>query len=260
VATKRKRKKITAKKVQKGAIGNFFVYGVLALLLVLGITAVGGLPERSTPQNGTIVTVVTPTLDPNHNSLQLKTFGYVVPTNLCQSEINNEPEILIGYLPSSGQSVTNTGQIKVWVNDERAPLIAPNEKVDTTQDGHIITPGNRTAQAHDRYLFEPAIYISPDTAESGESAHFPDFIKGQFNNAGKVPGNIIKGVAIDPIPPGSKKAGGPNPNGSNPNVYLAEYVWNVSSLGLTTGTYQVEFLIHDGDIDRGIGCVGITIQ
>src|SRR5215831_9740496 len=36
---------------------------------------------------------------------------------------NNEPEILVGYSPANGQSVGATGQIKVWVNDEGAPII-----------------------------------------------------------------------------------------------------------------------------------------
>jgi hypothetical protein len=40
---------------------------------------------------------------------------------------------------------------------------------------------------------------------------------------------------------------------------VAEYVWNVNSLGLSPGTYDAEFVIHDGDKDRGIGCVTIVI-
>ncbi len=37
----RKSKKLTRKKLQKGTIGNFLVFGILVLLMVLGIMAVG---------------------------------------------------------------------------------------------------------------------------------------------------------------------------------------------------------------------------
>jgi len=42
--------------------------------------------------------------------------------------------------------------------------------------------------------------------------------------------------------------------------YTAEFVWNVNTLGLAAGTYIAEFVIHDGDRDRGVGCVTIIIQ
>ena len=259
---KRKRGKTTAKKIQRGTVGNFFVFGVVALLLVLGITAVGGLPPQSYPNTGQVVNIITPTQGPNYNNLQLKTFGYastVTIPALCKSKaVNNEPEILVGYQPAPGQAVSASGQIKVWVNDEGAPFIAPGENVNLTT-GQVISPGNRAAKASDGYLYEPALYIAPYTAESGGNAHFPDFIKGQFNNN---PPNdkVVNGAPYDTIPPGSNPPGGPNPNGNRPNQYTAEYIWNVANLGLTTGTYEAEFLIHDGDRDRGVGCVTIQIQ
>ena len=42
-------------------------------------------------------------------------------------------------------------------------------------------------------------------------------------------------------------------------MYSTEVVWDVSALGLAPGTYVGEFVIHDGDHDRAIGCVTITI-
>jgi hypothetical protein len=41
--------------------------------------------------------------------------------------------------------------------------------------------------------------------------------------------------------------------------YTAEFIWDVNSLGLKPGQYLAEFVIHDGDRDRGVGCVAITI-
>jgi hypothetical protein len=86
-------------------------------------------------------------------------------------------------------------------------------------------------------------------------------VKGNFNNNPPVsatPGT--KMVNYDPIPPGGGFPGGPNPNGPLPNLYTAEFIWDVNKLGISSGTHQAEFLIHDGDKDRGIGCVNIQIQ
>jgi hypothetical protein len=168
---------------------------------------------------------------------------------LCQAGgVNNEPEILVGYAPATGQSVGAGGQIKVWVNDEGAPIIAPGELVDATT-GAITTPGDRTAKAPDGYLWEPAVYLAPQTAENGGTPHFPDFIRGDYNNTTKKGAGLHTG-GMEPPPAGSVLA----------EMYTAEMVWNVDALGLAPGTYIAEFVIHDGDRDRGVGCVTITIQ
>src|SRR5712664_1408068 len=102
---KKKGKKISGKKFQRGTIGNFFVFGILALLMVLGITAVGGVPSQMAPTSGQVVNVITPTPGTALNNLQLKWFGYVTiaptPTpsagSLCNNRaINTESTILIG--------------------------------------------------------------------------------------------------------------------------------------------------------------------
>jgi len=157
---------------------------------------------------------------------------------------NNEPEILVGYAPASGQSVGAGGQVKVWVNDEAPPIIATNEVIDATT-GAITTPGDRTVRAPDGYLWEPALYIAPQSAENGGTPHFPDFIRGDYNNA-----NRLHSGGMEPPPAGSKLS----------EKYTAEMVWNVDALALPPGDYIAEFVIHDGDRDRGVGCVTITIQ
>lgn len=168
---------------------------------------------------------------------------------LCQmGGINNEPGILVGYQPAMNQSVGANGQIKVWVNDEGAPIIAPGEMVDPNT-GAITMPGDRTARAADGYLWEPALYIAPMTAENGGTPHFPTAIKGSYNpTTTRGPGLMVAGM--DPPPPGSQLL----------STYTGEDIWDVSSLGLQPGTYIAEFVIHDGDRDRGVGCVTITIQ
>lgn len=272
---KRKSKKLTAKKMQKGTVGNFFVFGVLALLIVLGITAVGGLPSSQPDNDTTTVNVVTPTQGATHNTLQLQTFGYVTiaptptsappgPAPLCQpGGINQEPEIIAATSPASGQSVGATGEIKVWVEDEGVPMIAPGETINS--DGKIQTPGNQYATAPGGgYLYEPAVYLDNNTAESGGQPHFPDYIKGQVNS--NVTSPVMQKAqedkwpsigGMDPLPAGAVTGGC---FGDFFGCGKAEYIWEVSSLGLSSGNHRAEFVIHDGDFNWGVGCVNIQIQ
>jgi hypothetical protein len=177
------------------------------------------------------------------------------PPALCTDPtISNEPEILAAYEPASGQSIGENGQIKVWINDERAPIIAPNEQIDPNT-GIITMPGDRTAKAADGYLWEPALYIAPQTAENGGTPHFPQAIKGWYNNVpppvgGRPPaGAGVQVPGMDPPPAGVQL----------PLQYSAEDIWDVKALGLQPGTYIGEFVIHDGDRDRAVGCVTIVI-
>jgi hypothetical protein len=163
-------------------------------------------------------------------------------------EVNNEPEILVGFEPALGQWVGAGGQIKVWVNDENAPIIAPGEVVNPTT-GAITTPGDRTARADDGFLWEPALYIAPQSAENGGTPHFPTAIKGSYNNTPfRGVGDLVAGM--DPVPGGALLF----------EDFTAEDIWDVNSLGLSPGTYLGEFVIHDGDRDRGVGCVNIIIK
>jgi hypothetical protein len=176
--------------------------------------------------------------------------GVPTPTLCNVGGVNNEPDILVGYSPANGQSVGAGGQIKVWVTDEGAPIIAPGEVVDPNT-GVITTPGDRTAKAADGYLWEPALYIAPQTAENGGTPHFPDMIKGHYNpdpTTTWTAGQLVQGM--DPPPAGAQLL----------DDYTGEDIWNVSSLGLSPGAYMAEFVIHDGDRDRGVGCVTIVIQ
>lgn len=220
------------------------------------------------PDNATY-TLATPTPYGNYKTLELHTLAFVsviptaVPTeqvpgqqepSLCQdNSINTEANILVGYSPAQGQTVGTTGQVKVWVTDENPPCVGTGETVDSAT-GLVTTRGNTTEKASDGYLWEPALYVD-NFAENGGSPYFPDYIKGTFNNAAKTNGgsscvkggSASSGPAIDPAP--------------GPTLGFAdEYIWNVSSLKLAPGTHQAEFVIHDGDIDRGIGCASITIQ
>jgi hypothetical protein len=240
--------------------GNIYIVAILATMAFVGFALVGGgLPETTTKLPNSPVIILTPKPNSAKDNLQLQTFGYITPiptpvvaASLCKDgNINNEPEILV-YPNEQTTTVTvpSGGQVKVWVNDEGAPFISQNEQVNLST-GQVISPGDRAAKAPDNYLWEPALYISPATAESGGEPHFPTAVKGQFSNTPGVKSQGITGAAYDPLPTGAIALA---------EDYTAEFIWDVSSLGLTPGSYQAEFVIHDGDRDRGVGCYTLQIQ
>jgi hypothetical protein len=171
------------------------------------------------------------------------------PPAICNDPaISTEPEILVGYSPALGQTVGLHGQIKVWVNDENPPFIAPGEQFDH-MTGAVLAPGNRTATAPDGLLWEPALYIAPQTPQNGGTPHFPQWFKGWIDNNPPPGGMSFQVPGMDPVPPGATLA----------EKYTGEDIWEVSSLGLGPGTYTAVFVVHDGDDDRAIGCVTIVI-
>ena len=143
------------------------------------------------------------------------------PPDCDDEDINNEPEILAAYLPEDGDSVSQCGDIKVWVNDEWASFIAPGEEVDPST-GEVTKPGDRTKLAPDGYLYEPALYIE------NMPPIFPTFIKGWYNNdpenfernKSNPPG--AEGPPIDDPPPGTDLS----------EDFTTEFVWNLCSLNL----------------------------
>lgn len=188
----------------------------------------------------------------------------IAPAN-CNSNqnLNVEPEIIAGISPGPGQSVGAGGQIKVWVKDENAPFISPNEQLNP-QTGVVTSAPNRQSKAPDRFLWEPALYIAPQTAENGGTPHFPYAYEGNVNNQ---PPNYTRGSGgisipgIEAIPQGTAPAANSWLQGwtSARDKWVSEDIWDVNSLGLAPGTYAAEFMIFDGDKERGVGCVNITI-
>jgi hypothetical protein len=164
------------------------------------------------------------------------------PTPSCSNlAINTEAKILVAYSPGPGQSVGPGGAIKVWVADESPPIIAPGEIADPTT-GAITTPGQRSLLAPDGYPWEPVLYING-------KAYYPNAIKGDYNSASTTRGLPMLGGPVEPTPTGYV----------SPLPFTCEDIWDVSSLGLPPGTYAATFVVHDGDIDRGVGCVIIVI-
>jgi hypothetical protein len=89
---------------------------------------------------------------------------------------------------------------------------------------------------------------------NGGTAYFPQWVKGSYNNNPPNRGTFT-GATID-TPPGNSTCTGFFGFGVG---YEAEFIWNVSSLGLSPGNYALVLSIHDGDQDRAIICITITI-
>ncbi|HVF69608.1 MAG TPA: hypothetical protein VNA13_03520 [Xanthomonadales bacterium] len=266
----------------KGGLGTGTLYLILLMILIgfAGIQLTNGLVPTRLPKNtGTAVTPKLETTypDPGKKRLQLYTFGYTTaaPTappvpqgNLCAGDaFNEEPDIFRGSVPPAGGVVTAGGQIKVWIDDGNGGSMAPGEKVDPTT-GRITTPGDRTSsdgKGANYYLWEPAIYLTKLTspsqpgpysgdAENGGTPNFPIAIKGEvsYGDGGNKNG-FVKG--LPPIDPVENIRGGRSGHGGS----IGQYIWDVNSLGLSTGYYRVQIVTHDGDGDLAIDCSTIQI-
>lgn len=235
---------------QRGGVntGALYIIAILFIITAIAFVASGPFPSRAVVPNGTEVVRGEPKKEKAKENLQLYTFGGVTITppvaGLCnKGGVNNHPEIFVAFSPKHARGVATTGQIKVWLNDNLPIKIAPAENV-VRGSGAIRKAGDRTAKAPDGYLWEPAIYIFPNTADANGTPYFPNLIRGSFNN-----GSPRVSYGSDQLPPEAKA----------PLPHSLQLVWNVKDIGLTPGTYQVQFVVHDGAEGRGIKCITLRV-
>ena|SRR5579864_3461658 len=253
--------------------GGYITYVLIGIALFAFLMATGFMNSVNPAPNGTKYVLATPTSYGGYNSLELHTLNFTSAepssssapqSNFCSSYGNvgaggkKFEEIVEGYSPPQGQTVSAGGQVKVWVGDENPPCVGTGEIADATT-GVVTHPGNHTELFGfgNGYPWEPALYIGT-LSGSGGQPKFPTMIKGTYNNAPKSGNdcknniNQLNGPAMDPIQSNSLKV--------KDSQYQAEYIWDVNSLGLGPGTYPAEFIIHDGDAEQGGYCVTISIQ
>jgi hypothetical protein len=216
----------------------------------------------------------------------------------CSSvSTNTESMILVGSDPGPNQAASASSNIRVWVTDEGAPKVSVGELVN--QSSGQVTRGKTSvldsnSDGNGQYSWEPTLYIYPASSTlfncnatiASCKPHYPDIIKGVVDNQpsnssfGGLGGNDIAGPQIDADytkyenGPGTTAGGGGSFFGSGSSntcgglqsatgsvllTCTSEYIWTVSALGLTAGTYDAQYVIHDGDRNIGIGCVTITI-
>ncbi len=236
-------------KKSRGSIGGGTLYVVLIMLIlgVLSFELMGGkLPSSQSNPSGQEVIVDPFVPDPTKGNLQLYTFlGHTpVPTPPITSELcsnsggQNEFGSLVGFSPTPDGRVVD-GKLRIWVIDEKPPLLAPGQ----TLDPNGVPQGGDLTQKRGIFPLGPTLYIFPNTVERGGTPYTPNFVKGTVNN-----GRDLRGPTIDSdykqFQNGPDFVGNPSPidlpkPGRNvffgkryETEYIAEFTWNISSLGL----------------------------
>ncbi|HWY79643.1 MAG TPA: hypothetical protein VNW29_04765 [Candidatus Sulfotelmatobacter sp.] len=226
------------------------LYIIFIIITIVGFAYIisGPTPSQTPLLLGPEATINKNTTSKAHAMLQLYNFTGATITppvvSLCKKGgANIHPEALIAYSPAQATAVSTNGQISLWVSDTHPPYIAAGEQV-ARGSGAVKTPGDRAARAPDNYIIEPQLYIFPQTVETNVRPYFPDFVKGYFNN-----GTLLASYNSDVIPL----------NALPTNGYTVEFVWNVKTIGLTEGEYQIEFVAHDGNQRLGIRCMSLRV-
>jgi len=226
------------------------LYIIFIMLAIFGFAyiASGPTPSQTPILKGPEVVLTNRTNNTAKANLQLYNFNGVTitppTTSLCRKGgANIHPEALIAYLPDQASAVSSTGQIKLWVSDTHPPAISPNEII-TRSSGSVKTPGDRGARAPDNYLWEPQLYIFPQTVENNGQQYFPSLVQGNYNN-----GSDMVSYGSDVLPPSALPL----------SKYTVEFVWNVKDIGLTDGEYQIEFVAHDGNQKLGVRCMTLRV-
>ena len=228
--------------------GALYIIFIMLALFGFAYIVSGPTPSETPILTGPEVAVNAQKTNKSHADLQLYNFNGVTITpptaNLCaKGGVNNNPNALIAYSPEQASAVSSDGQISLWVSDNKPPYISPNEFI-IRSSGTVKTPGDRTAKAPDNYLLEPQLYVFPETVENNGKPYFPNFVKGYYNN-----GTDLNSLNNDVLPV----------NALPEKTFTAEFLWNVASIGLTDGDYQIEFVAHDGNQNLGVKCISIRV-
>ncbi len=282
----RKRNKIISKKsnsqkTNKGYI-TFVLIGLALFAFLLGS---GFINSVNPPYDGTKYILTTPTADPSHATLQLKTLSFIsipptpstapspIPltcgagiTSLLQSlGVKREPENVYSVYPPSGQSVSTGGKIEFWYHDEHAMTLGAgattpqmaNQPVDSvfpSQPG--VGAGDITVKDPAGFYVFPALYLldltlnpngQPIDAVHAGNPHIPDAVYGTWKQYNT---NGDPQANQSQLPSGADAfpATGSVVCNSNDCDYGSEVVYNVNNLSLTTGhSYLAVYTVHDGN-------------
>ncbi|OGK14370.1 hypothetical protein A3C98_02745 [Candidatus Roizmanbacteria bacterium RIFCSPHIGHO2_02_FULL_37_15] len=260
---------------------------VLILFAGLGAAGVGVLVSRppSVPNTSTQSTVQpTPTNSqpskrPDETSQKQGTFTFEPPpeptipvgADVCsaaslsfddEGASSSDSNIFIALDPPNGQAVGATGQIRAWASDEAGGRIPASTTVDAS--GNVTKHSDSLIDKDSHgYPWEPAIYVtlltSPNQTgpfagdkENGGTPRFLTAVKGKATPA-KSSGWLNIPTHDDPLPYriGTRRGDG---------VHVAEFIWNVASLGLSPGAYRVQVAVHDGDSHLAVECTTILVQ
>jgi hypothetical protein len=229
--------------------GALYIIFIMITIIGFGYIMSGPTPSQTPVLTGPEVVIHPARTSASKAMLQLYSFTAVTITppiaNLCSpGGANKNPQAIIAYTPSQSTAISSVdGQISLWVTDTQPPIIASGEAI-LRSSGAIKTPGDHTARAPDGYLVEPSLYIFPQTVENNGKPYFPTFIKGAYNNGTHLISDNSDILPIDALPT---------------KGFTVEFVWNVASIGLTDGDYNIEFVVHDGNSNLAVKCMSVRI-
>lgn len=228
--------------------GSLYIIFIIFILIGLAYIISGPTPSQAPLLTGPEVAVNQKAFNKTHSVLQLYNFNgaTLTPpvTSLCKKGgANVHPEALIAYTPQQASAVSTDGQISLWVSDTQPPYVAPNERV-SRSTGIVEIPGALTARAPDGYLWEPQLYIFPQTVEKGGKYYFPNFVRGSFTNGTPQVSDNTDILPINSLPKSDQ---------------TVEFLWNVKNIGLTDGEYKIEFVAHDGHQRLGVRCISLRV-
>jgi hypothetical protein len=224
------------------------------IFIILAVTGFAYVASGPTPSQTPILTGSGVVLT-NQNSgnakanLQLYKFNGATITppasNLCKpGGANVHPNALVAYWPPQATAISTTDQIELFVSDTKPPYISPNEII-TRSSGAVKVPGDRAATAPNGYLWEPQLYVFPQTVEKDGRPYFPSWVQGDYNNGAMTGVSYGSGtLPVDSLPL---------------SKFTVEYVWNVKDIGLTDGEYSIEFVAQDGNAKVGMRCMSLRI-
>lgn len=274
---------------------GYITFVLIAIALFAFLVATGFINNVNAPFNGSKYILVTPTPYGGYNSLELHTLNFITqkPTPVpsipldCGNSINlqgrkREPENVYSFSPQPGTPAVAGGKIALWYHDENAMTLGQNAPAMKNHPVDTIFPsqsgsggvGDQTVKDNIGLFVYPSLYLldltlnpngQPIDAIHAGNPKLPDAVYGtwkSYNTGGNPPTNQQQLPAgADPFP----ASGSVSCNGHD-CAFGSEVVWNVNSLGLTSGhDYLAVFIVHDGDSDPsgsdlGTSCVSIHNQ
>lgn len=261
---------------------------LLILFAGLGATGVGVIVNKNKPPTAPVSrsssaqpspTGSGPTRRPEETSQKQGTFTFEPPeqpsipsgADVCSSSTltyddegasSNNSNIFIALDPPNGQAVGATGQIRAWVSDEAGGRIPSATTLDSTGNVTKHSDPSIDKDSHG-YPWEPSIFTTLLTSanqtgpfagdkENGGTPRLLTAAKGRVT-AGKSSGWLTVPTHDDPL---NYRIGTRRGDGQ----HVAEFIWNVASLGLSPGNYRVQVSLHDGDSHLAVECTTIVVQ
>ncbi len=258
---------------------------VIFFAIILALGGVGVLvtknATRSTPPPFSAQPTPTPinplpTKNPEETSLKQGTFTFEKSApppqqaSVCsgatlvfddEGASSSDSNIFIALDPPNGQAVGATGNIRAWVSDEAggkipSPVVVESSGTISKHSDPLIDKDSHG------YPWEPAIYLTLLTPqnqngpfsgdkENGGTPTFLNAVKGRAAPA-KDTGWLNIPTHDDPLP---YRIG----NRVGDGEHVAEFIWNVASLGKPPGTYRVQVAVHDGDDHLAVECTTLVI-